>query len=127
MQTQQFAWIALAAALAGFGPPASARAGVIVDHNPTSFDARYDRFASGYPAAPVPNTSASFIGSPYDLSGIGWETANPTFSVALVSPRHFIGAAHVGYAAGSQLSFFDPVSNVVRTYTVQTTRVPTTT
>jgi hypothetical protein len=102
-------------------------AGIIDDHNPTSFDARYDRFMSGYPTAPVPNISPSFIGSTYDLSGIGWEANNPTFSIAMVSPRHFIGAAHVGYAAGSQLSFYDPVNNTVHSYTIQTIRVPTTT
>jgi hypothetical protein len=106
--------------------PAS-RAGVIDDHNPSSFDARYDRFVSGYPTAPVPNTSTSFIGLPYDLSGIGWEDANPAFSVALVSPRHFIGANHVGYPAGTKLDFFDPVTNTIRQYTVQLTRQLSTT
>jgi hypothetical protein len=117
----------LAAVLALPFAPAHAPAGVIVGHNPTSFDSRYDRFSAGYPNAPVPNPSPDFIGSPYDLSGIGWKLDNPTFSVSLVSPRHFIGAAHVGYAPGSQLNFFDPVSNTVHTYTVQTTRSPSTT
>ena len=45
-------------------------AGVIDGHNPSSFDSRYDRFSTGYAAAPVVNSSPDFIGSPYDLSGI---------------------------------------------------------
>jgi hypothetical protein len=98
------------------------RAGVIVDHNPTAFDARYDRFVSGYPTAPVPNTSANFIGQPYDLSGIGWRDAAPINSITLVSPRHFIGNFHVIYQVGEKLDFFDPVANVVRQYTVQNLR-----
>jgi hypothetical protein len=74
---------------------------------------------SGYPTAPVPNTSPSFIGLPYDLSGIGWRDSVPNESISLVSPRHFIGDFHVGYQVGEKLDFFDPVANVVRQYTVQ--------
>jgi hypothetical protein len=105
-----------------------ATAGVIVDHNATSFDARYDRFASGFPTAPVPNTSPSFIGSGFDLSGVGWfPIGTQFFSVAMVSERHFIAAAHSPPGPGAQLSFYDSVSNVVRTYTVQSGRRPSTT
>ena len=35
-------------------------------------DADNNRFASGYPNNPVPNTSPSFIGAGYDWSGVGW-------------------------------------------------------
>ena len=31
-----------------------------------------DRFVSGYPNAPVANTSSSFLGAGYDWSGVGW-------------------------------------------------------
>jgi hypothetical protein len=104
-----------------------AAAGVIVDHNPTSFDARYDRFVSGFPAAPVPNTSPTFIGSGFDLSGVGWfPSGGAFFSVGMVSERHFIAAAHSPPGPGTQLNFYDPVSNVVRTYTVQGGRRPVT-
>jgi hypothetical protein len=106
---------------------APAAAGVIVDHNANSFDARYDRFASGFPTAPVPNTSPTFLGSGFDLSGVGWFTIGPTFfSVAMVSERQFIAAAHSPPGPGTQLNFFDPVSNVVRSYTVQFGRRPIT-
>src|SRR5262245_5260701 len=104
-----------------------AAAGVIVDHNATSLDARYDRFASGFPTAPVPNTSPTFLGSGADLSGVGWFLSGTTFfSVAMVSERHFIAAAHSPPGPGGQLSFYDSVSNVVRTYTVQSGRRPLT-
>jgi hypothetical protein len=100
-------------------------AGVIVDHNATSFDARYDRFASGFPAAPVPNTSSTFVGSGFDLSGVGWfPSGGLFFSVGMISERHFIAAAHSPPGPGTQLNFYDPVSNVVRTYSVQFGRVP---
>jgi hypothetical protein len=108
------------------GAPAG-RAGVIVDHTPNAFDPRYDRFVSGYPTAPVPNTSTSFIGLPYDLSGIGWRDSAPIQSISLVSPRHFIGNFHVGYQVGEKLDFYDPVANVVRRYTVQNIRRMSTT
>src|SRR5262245_21698509 len=51
----------LLAALATTQLVGDAAAGVIVDHNATSFDARYDRFASGFPTAPVPNTSPTLV------------------------------------------------------------------
>jgi len=107
-------------------PAGRVAAGVIVDHNATSFDARYDRFASGFPTAPVPNTSTSFVGSGFDLSGVGWFPSTQFFSVAMVSERHFIAAAHAPPGPGTQLNFYDPVSNVVRTYTVQSGRRPLT-
>jgi len=108
-------------------PGPRAAGGVIVDHVPNAFDARYDRFVSGFPTAPVPNTSPTFIGSGFDLSGVGWFTIGPEFrSLGMVSERHFIAAAHSPPAPGTQLNFYDPVSNVVRTYTVQTGRRPVT-
>src|SRR5262245_52561603 len=111
--------------LATMRPADRAAAGVIVDHNATSFDARYDRFASGFPTAPVPNTSATFVGSGFDLSGVGWFTIGSTFfSVGMTSERHFIAAGHSPPGPGTQLNFFDPVSNVVRTYSVQFGRLP---
>lgn len=117
-------FLAAAALIHGSG---RAAAGVIVDHNPTSFDARYDRFVSGFPTAPVPNTSPTFIGSGFDLSGVGWFPSGGTFfSVGMVSERHFIAAAHSPPGPGTQLNFYDPVSNVVRTYTVQSGRRPVT-
>src|SRR5205085_9116076 len=113
------------AALAAAGTPAAA--GVIVDHLPAVFDPRYDRFASGFPTAPVPNPSPTFIGSGLDLSCVGLVPLSGTFfSVGMVSERHFIAAAHSPPGPGTQLSFYDPVSNVVRNYTVQSAQRPMT-
>jgi len=127
---QQLSSGALAVACLLVVGPDRSPAGVIVGYNPSDPNSHltYDRFASGYPTAPVANTSPQFIGNGYsnDLSGVGWKADNPVFSVAMVSPRHFIGAAHVGYANGSQLNFVDP-AGTVHTYAVQQTRTLTTT
>jgi hypothetical protein len=59
-----------------------------------------DRFASGFPSAPVPNTSGSFIGLGYDWSGVGWSATDGTKGFGFVSPRHYLVATHYG-GAGS--------------------------
>jgi hypothetical protein len=118
---------ALFALLATAQQPGRAAAGVIVDHNASSFDARYDRFASGFPTAPVPNTSPTFTGSGFDLSGVGWFSIGSTFfSVGMVSERHFIAAAHSPPGPGTQINFLDPTTNVIHTYTVQGGQRPVT-
>lgn len=59
-----------------------------------------DRFTSGFPTNPVPNTSGSFVGSAYDWSGVAWSTAtdvpSPGFykGFAMLSPRHTLVAQH---------------------------------
>jgi autotransporter-associated beta strand protein len=63
-----------------------------------------DRFASGFPAAPVPNASGSFIGLGYDWSGVGWSTTDGTKGFGFVSPRHYLVATHYG-GAGSIRAF----------------------
>ncbi len=99
---------------------APAPAGVINGYDPasqTSHDT-YDRFASGFPTAPVPNSSSLFLGSGVDLSGVGWRTDNPTFAVTLISPQHLLTEVHVGI--GSQVSFLGG-DGVVHTYAVDQT------
>jgi autotransporter-associated beta strand protein len=65
-----------------------------------------DRFTSGFPTAPVPNTGGSFVGAAYDWSGVGWSTTTYAASsykgFALLSPRHFLTAQH--YENGSLLT-----------------------
>ncbi|MBI5693304.1 MAG: trypsin-like serine protease [Verrucomicrobia bacterium] len=73
-----------------------------------------ERFGSGFPSSPVANPSF-FLGS-YDLSGIGWGAGN--FGVTLISPQHFVTAAHVD--PGSSVSFLSS-TGVLRTYTVDST------
>jgi autotransporter-associated beta strand protein len=58
-----------------------------------------DRFVGGFPAAPVANTTAGFIGLPYDWSGVGWASASPSKGFGFVTPRHYLVARHVGGAA----------------------------
>lgn len=62
-----------------------------------------DRFASGFPTAPVPNTSGSFIGLDYDWSGVGWSSTDGTKGFGFVSPRHYLVATHYGGAATLRL------------------------
>jgi len=76
----------------------------------------HERFSSGFPSAPVVNSS--FFLSSYDLSGIGWTSGN--FGVTLVSPRHFLTAAHV--SPGASVSFFS-TDGAVRSYAVDGTFV----
>ncbi len=55
-----------------------------------------DRFTSGFPSNPLPNTSGSFVGADYDWSGVSWSTTvySGYKNLALLSPRHFLSAWH---------------------------------
>lgn len=64
-----------------------------------------DRFASGYPNAPVPNDSARFVGKGLDWSGVGWLARDPKRSVTLISPRHFIYPRHWAPEVGEKIVF----------------------
>jgi hypothetical protein len=103
-----------------------AQAGVIAGYDPasqTSHDT-YDRFSSGFPDAPVPNPSPLFVAAGVDLTGVGWHPDDPRFALTLISPQHFVTAAHVG--VGSTVRFAT-ATGLVRTYTVaSTTRLTTT-
>jgi hypothetical protein len=67
--------------------------------------ARHDRFSSGYPTAPVANTSAEFIGGGYDWSGVGWYYTNDNKSFALLGPQHFVYANHFAPGLGGIVRF----------------------
>jgi hypothetical protein len=70
-----------------------------------------DRFTSGFPTAPVPNTSGSFIGLDYDWSGVAWSTTTYAASsykgFGMLSPRHYLAATHYSAAAGLRLRLED--------------------
>jgi autotransporter-associated beta strand protein len=70
-----------------------------------------DRFASGFPTAPVPNTDASFVGLDYDWSGVAWSTTTYAASsykgFGMLSPRHYLAATHYSAAAGLRLRLDD--------------------
>jgi hypothetical protein len=106
---------------------APAQAGVIagyVKDSQTNYDARYDRFSSGFdfppgaPTTPVANSSSAFVAAGIDLSGVGWLASDSRFAVTLISPRHILGAAHVGFGNG-QVQFVNAAGQV-KTYTVST-------
>lgn len=94
---------------------APARALTIVGYDP----AVNDRFASGYSGTPVENTSPTFLGAGFDLSGVGWNTANSMQSFAMISDEYFVYSNH--YAPGSTLSFFSPTLGTVVEYAVGST------
>jgi hypothetical protein len=94
--------------------PASAL--TVVDYSPTV----NERFTSGFAGAPVANASGSFIGSGYDFSGVGWQTAASSFSVTLISAQNFVTARHVAPADGSTVTFLNQ-DGVLKTYTVSST------
>lgn len=96
-------------------------AGEIVGYvpgNPTS-QATYDRFTGGFPDDPVVNTSSLSVTAGLDVSGVGWRV-NGNWGLTLITPQHFVSAAHVGlYAPGEQVRFLG-ADGVVRPYTVAT-------
>jgi autotransporter-associated beta strand protein len=63
-----------------------------------------DRFTSGFPTAPVPNTSGSFVGLAYDWSGVGWSSTDGTKGFGFLSPRHYLVASHYGGATNVRLA-----------------------
>lgn len=62
-----------------------------------------DRFSSGYPSLPVPNTSGSFLGLDYDWSGVGWSSDDATKGFGFLSPQHYLVARHYGGASTIRL------------------------
>lgn len=84
---------------------------VINDYSP----AVYDRFASGFPAAPVPNSSSSFIGLSYNWSGVGWDPGDLRRNIAMISSQFFVYATH--FQPGSTLHFYSPALGSVVSYT----------
>ena len=87
-------WAALVAVVGVVGHLPRATALDVTGYAPTV----NDRFSSGFPLAPVPNTSGSFVGQAYDWSGVAWSTtiyaASSYKGFAMLSPRHFLTAQH---------------------------------
>lgn len=92
-----------------------ARALTIVGYD----SATNDRFSSGYPDNPVANTSVSFLGAGYDLSGVGWNPNDITQSFAMISDQYFVYSSHSG--PGSTLDFYSPTLGTVVSYGVSAT------
>ena len=85
-----------------------ARAILINGEGPANVTGIYDRFIVGtYPGTPVapPVANPSFIGSAFDLSGVGWLSSDPSQAVTLVSSMYFVGATHYMPNGGSTLLF----------------------
>lgn len=77
----------------------------------------HDRFLPGtYPSSPTNNPN--FWYSSLDWSGVGWNVNFPAKSVAMITPMHFVAAAH--FPVSGQLSFMNP-SGETMTYGVSGT------
>jgi hypothetical protein len=68
--------------------------------------AEHARFTSGWGSAPVPNSGAGFIGAGLDWSGVGWDTALPSRSVAMINDQYFVYSTH--YAPTGSIQFLSP-------------------
>jgi len=66
---------------------------------------RHDRFV-GFPSAPALNADAWFDASAY--CGVGWSVSDPRRQFVLVSPQHFLFAAHWGLQPGEVIRFLAP-------------------
>lgn len=64
-----------------------------------------DRFASGFPDAPVPNGSPKFLGKGLDWSGVGWWKKDPQYSVTLLSSKNFAYTKHMAPQTGDVITF----------------------
>jgi len=60
--------------------------------------AQNDRFASGFPTAPVNNTNALFVGLANNWSSVGWDASNVIKGFGFLSPSHYLVARHFGGA-----------------------------
>ena len=83
---------AIAAAAILGAVAASASAYDVVGDTP----AANNRFSSGFPIAPVTNTSPSFVGLPYSWLGVGWAGGDPTKGFGFLTPKHYLVARHYG-------------------------------
>jgi MYXO-CTERM domain-containing protein len=110
--------VALLLALAAPAP-----AGVISGYDPNSQASHdtYDRFLRsdpGFPTAPVPNSSSAFLAAGVDLSGVGWVPGRPElFALTLISPQHFVTAAHTSLGPNTEVRFVN-ADGQVKSYTV---------
>jgi hypothetical protein len=100
--------------------PTAASAGVIAGYDPASAasHSRYDLYTTGFPfPSAVRNPSPAFIAAGLDLSGVGWVANNSVQAVTMISPQHFIMAAH--FPPTVNTVNFVSTANVLHSYTIQ--------
>lgn len=78
---------------------------------------RHDRFV-GFPSAPTLNPDAWFDASAY--TGVGWSVSDPRRQFVLVSPQHFLFAAHWSLQPGEVIRFLAP-DGTLHDYAVEST------
>lgn len=104
---------ALVALALGGAAGEPARALEVAGYSPTV----NDRFVSGFPGSPVPNTSGSFVGAGLDWSGVGWSAADATKGFGFITPQHYLVARHYGGATTIVLRGVAGTSGTLRSVT----------
>ena len=104
---------ALVALALGGAAGEPARALDVAGYSPTV----NDRFVSGFPGSPVPNTSGSFVGAGLDWSGVGWSAADATKGFGFITPQHYLVARHYGGATTIVLRGVAGTSGTLRSVT----------
>jgi hypothetical protein len=84
-------------------------------HVRTYSTAKHERYASGFPAAPVANSA--FMHAGLALSGVGWDASYPVRQVTLISPQHFVCANHFRPPLGGEIRFLS-TGGILRSATV---------
>jgi hypothetical protein len=87
---------------------------VVREYDPS----RHQRFRAGFLLNPVRNDS--FFLSDLDFSGVGWRR-DSIFNVSLISPQHFVSAAHTGFSPGQTVDFFSRLGEL-KSYTISAVR-----
>jgi hypothetical protein len=84
----------------------------------------HDRF-TGFPGGPVMNPT--FLHDATKFTGVGWAATEAHKQFALVSPRHFVCAAHTGAppAVGGNLRFIASDGSLVQRSVTSLTPIPT--
>jgi hypothetical protein len=91
---------------------ATVEALVVREYDPS----RHERFSTGFPLNPVRNDS--FFLSDFDFSGVGWvRDASAKTNLTLISPQHFVGAAHTRFFPGLTVDFLNRLGEL-KSYTV---------
>lgn len=100
--------MARAAALLALGGWVAGTAGPARAISITSYSSEAnDRFSSGFAAAPVANSSASFVGAGFDFNGVAWDPTNTGRSWGFLTPKHlalaqhYVGSTTVNYVGAS--------------------------
>lgn len=89
-------------------------AAAVVAMQITGYQAQvHDRFATGFPSAPVRNINDNFIGKDFDWTGVGWNSTNARVGYGFLSPRHHLLARHFTSNSSRRIHGQDDVVHIL--------------